>query len=455
MRLVRTLGNWLLRLMIAPIGLVGVLLFALYVGVRGQHQGKKRIVFGPTPLVSYRYWSEALRSGGFDASTLVYESFEVNNDADFIRYTDSAPKKTDGFSRRQYAKFVQDYVVFAKCLVRYDVFHHTFRGGFLGNTLIWRAEAYLLRLARKKTVVIAYGSDVYMYSRLANFSVRHATLAIAPEAARKERAVAARVNYWTRNADIIVAGFILAGLSRWDIMVPNSLCIDERRWVPKRVYAKGDGIGDKVVVLHTPNHRLIKGTEFLIAAVERLKRSGLKVELMLLEGVHNEEVRRVMRDEADILVEQIIDSGSGLSGIEGMASGLPVMVSLHDEHAKAFRRYSFFGECPVVSTCPETLEEDLRVLIGNPHLREELGRVGRAYVEKYHSRAAAVRLFGEIYRYLDGEPVDLRNFYHPLLRKDAAEHTPVRSPLVDNRLPRPLASGGIEARDSDYPPPSR
>lgn len=39
-----------------------------------------------------------------------------------------------------------------------------------------------------------------------------------------------------------------------------------------------------IVVGHMPNHRGVKGTEFLIDAIERLKSEGVKVELLLIEG---------------------------------------------------------------------------------------------------------------------------------------------------------------------------
>ena len=138
-------------------------------------------------------------------------------------------------------------------------------------------------------------------------------------------------------------------------------------------------------VLHAPNHRGVKGTEFLIDAVEQLQSEGLPVELVLLERVPNETVRQAMQ-EADILADQFVCPGYGLAAIEGMASGLPVLCNLEREDAtRLFRLYSFLGECPIVSTLPETLVEKLRALVTDPSLRHALGQAGRTYTEKYHS----------------------------------------------------------------------
>ena len=192
-----------------------------------------------------------------------------------------------------------------------------------------------------------------------------------------------------------------------------------------------------VKVIHTPNHRGVKGTEFLFQAVEELKAEGLLVELLLVEKRPNDEVKRLMVEEADILAEAFLFTGYGMSGIEGMASGLPVLANLeHEAYTRVFRRYSYLNECPILSTTPETLKENLRVLVTNPDLREELGRAGRRYAEKYHSDETAQYMFGAVYdRIWFGKDVDLMNLFHPLKSEYNHRTPPVEHPLVDNRLP--------------------
>ena len=189
-------------------------------------------------------------------------------------------------------------------------------------------------------------------------------------------------------------------------------------------------------MLHTPNHRGFKGTEYLVDAVERLRGEGLNLELTMLEGVPNSDVQAAMQ-QVDIHAEQFLATGYALSGIEGMASGLPVLANLeHDAYTRVFRRYGFLDECPILSTTPETLAGNLRLLVKNPELREELGRAGRAYAEKYHSYAMAQYMFGAVYdRILDGKDVDLINLFHPL-KSEYSRRTPrVSHPLVESRLP--------------------
>jgi len=146
-------------------------------------------------------------------------------------------------------------------------------------------------------------------------------------------------------------------------------------------------------------------------------------------------VRQTM-PEMDILAEQFIASIYALSGIEGMACGLPVLVNLESEpHTRPFRRYSYLDECPAVSTSPETITANLRRLVTDPALRETLGRAGREYVEKYHSFSTAQYMFGAIYRkILDGDDVDLMRLFHPLTSPYVTATPRIVHPLIESHL---------------------
>jgi len=274
-----------------------------------------------------------------------------------------------------------------------------------------------------------------MFSRIADPSVRNAMLLSYPAASKKEREIERRVRYWEKNADVIVMGFTMDGTGRWDVPSGNMVCIDPDQWVTGRG-SDADGQSVPVRVLHAPNHRGAKGTEFIIESIEALKREGLAVELLLAERLPNEEVRRLMQ-EVDILADQLILPGYGLNAIEGMASGLPVIANLEDRlSVNVFRRYSFLGECPIVSASPESFVHVLRALVMNSTLRKEIGQAGRAYVEKYHSYTSAQYLFGSIYkRLLNGESIDLNNLYHPLKSPYVRDQARVRHPLIENQLP--------------------
>jgi glycosyltransferase involved in cell wall biosynthesis len=141
------------------------------------------------------------------------------------------------------------------------------------------------------------------------------------------------------------------------------------------------------VVLHAPNHRAIKGTEHLLAAIRDLQAEGLRIRLELLEKRSNEEVRETMRS-SDIVVEQLI-AGYALFGIEGMAAGKPVLSNL--SWVPPEMRNEPLEECPIVDAGEATLRENLRALAEDPARRRALGQAGREFVMRYHSLEAMGR----------------------------------------------------------------
>jgi hypothetical protein len=202
------------------------------------------------------------------------------------------------------------------------------------------------------------------------------------------------------------------GFGRWDALPFNSLVIDLEEWMP----TERDWNSDELVVAHAPNHRGFKGTEFIIEAVETLQAQGEKIRLRLIEGMSNSKVRDVLCTEAHVLVEQLISTGYGMNGVEGLASGVVVVSNLEDNRVMVpMRRWSFARECPIVSASPETIEDVLRELLNNRSYCAELGIKSRAYAEKFHSREAFVEFYAAIDRFLWAGGDSLINFFHPLL----------------------------------------
>ena len=438
----------LITLVVVPFVLSVILIVALVCRVTQNTEKPPRLVWGPIPAISNKYWSRALAKKGLFSKTLMFSYYSsINKRDDFdlyvleiIRWPLLDKLSLLGKLFEQFRRSLQlttPYISFVYALANFDIFHHPYSGGFLGLTSLWRLEAFFLKLAKKKVVVLTYGADYHMYSRIVDTSLRHGLLLSYPVAAREEDRIRARVSYWTKHADAVIPGFQIDGLGRWDVLPFSHVTTDTAQWRLKDSYSGHDGTNSTVKVIHTPNHRGVKGTEFLLKAVEELREEGLKVELILVERMPNEEVRRLMAEEADILAEQFIATGYGMNGIEGMASGLPVLANLeHEAYTRVFRRYSYLNECPILSTTPETIKENLRVLVTNPELREELGRSGRRYAEKYHSEETASYMFGAVYEKIwFGKDIDLMNLFHPLKSEYNHHRALVEHPLVENKLP--------------------
>jgi hypothetical protein len=162
---------------------------------------------------------------------------------------------------------------------------------------------------------------------------------------------------------------------------------DGRRYAPKFPEPRD---GKPVRIVHAPNHRMFKGTRFLEEAVAALRTEGVNVELVLVERVPNAQALEIYRT-ADIVFDQCLVGFHGYFALESLALGKPVMCFIRKP-----REYLLApDECPIINVQSSTLREDIRGLVTEPRRLTEIGRRGRAYIEKYYSLSAfAERLRG-------------------------------------------------------------
>lgn len=411
-----------------------------YASLRKEAQkngSNPRIVFGPIPILNIKYWSESLKSAGLDSSTLMQEFYSINKKEDYDGYFDDIVR-THLTSIPQFIKNnFEDYVVLDYLLKNKDIVVIPF-SGFFNNKI---DEAFFYKKFGIISVVIPYGGDFWLYSNITDNSYKYGLMANYPDAAKNEHLVREQVEYWNKNGDCVVIGSLIDGATRWDSFPFSLLSIDMEQWKPQKKYRMANGKDETVKIVHTPNHRYIKGTEFLITAVDRLKKEGIKVELILLEKVPNDKVRQVLCEEADILVEKLTYCVYGLSGAEGMAAGVAVVSNLENEIiTRPFRRYSFLDECPLVSATPENVCEYLKVLITNPEFRNIIGSKGREFMEKYHSYEMFACFFKKVIsKHWFLELTDLANYFHPLNPDSYNRRSPlIEHPLIENRIPAEL-----------------
>ncbi len=100
----------------------------------------------------------------------------------------------------------------------------------------------------------------------------------------------------------------------------------------------------------------------------------------MLTGVSHEEVVTLMRS-ADVVVDQLIGGNIGLTALEAMALGKPVVSYVRDPA----RFLADPESCPVINANPDTLHDVLRGLVEDPSGLPALGRASREYVERHHS----------------------------------------------------------------------
>lgn len=146
-------------------------------------------------------------------------------------------------------------------------------------------------------------------------------------------------------------------------------------------------------IIHASNHRMFKGTNFLIKVVEELKSEGSNIELILVEGIPNNEAIKIYKS-ADIIFDQCLIGFHGYFAIESMALGKPVMCFIRKP-----KKYLLHPEeCPIINVHINTLKNELRRFEKERTLLREIGIKSRRYVEKYYSLEAFSARLRKIYK---------------------------------------------------------
>lgn len=363
-----------------------------------------RIWHGPQPLHAIRYMVAADRHAGYPSRSVVLTEKQVKThdlvtrgDFDLVIRSESLPWQD------------LHWLALIDLLLRADVWVTYFDGLFFNvadrrkNELAFR----LIRAAGIRIVVTAHGSDIIRldvphgrYDWIGRMQRDYPTWDFAAQTPVSKT----RLDHFCRHADLVLPGDpLMATLvgARNDLLI-KPYPIDTEELQP--VVSAPSGV---VKIIHAPNHRFVKGTDFLIAAVEQVQARGFRCELVLIERMARSEALRRFA-EADIIADQFCMGGWAQFALEGMALGKPVLTYLDREHLE-----NRLFNLPVVNATPENLPEVLAVLIELEELRRRLGTVSRAAVERYQSIPALAEVWDRIYRHLWwGKPLDLTGTAH-------------------------------------------
>jgi glycosyl transferase family 1 len=380
-RLRATLPIRLLSAVVPALALVALTGLALAERLRTTwrrlRRRRPRLVWGPSAILNIKYWSEAMRARGYESLTCVDVPATITAREDFDLV------KSDFLGEGPLSDRLRSYAMFAWALRNGDVHMKFFDLGFLRFTPLQWLEYPLCRLAGKKMIVTPYGGDIAVAGHLGQFE--EATFADYPELPGQAELFKRRILHTLKWADLSVRSLTIGFMPTWDAVCVSMVGIDTGLWPEVGPASDSAGRDGEVVVVHAPNHRRIKGTEFLERAVEDLRRDGLDVRLQVLEGRSNEEVRGAVLG-SDIVADQFL-GGYGLFALEGMAAGKPVLSALdwlRDDVSSALGQ----SRCPIVNTSTERLRDDVRRLVTDPELRRELGHQGRDFVMRRHSYEA-------------------------------------------------------------------
>ena len=160
------------------------------------------------------------------------------------------------------------------------------------------------------------------------------------------------------------------------------------------------------VIVHAPSNYIVKGSKYILEAVERLKKK-YSFEFILVEHKTQQEALEIYK-KADIVIDQLFAGTYGVFSVEAMAMGKPVIAYLSQESQDTFPT-----ELPIVSADINHVETAIERLLKDGELRNRLGVLGRQYAENYHDSRKTAKVQQDLYL----------GKYAPVPTREAFEYT--------------------------------
>lgn len=365
--------------------------------VISQHrmqQGELKSLWGVTPIVNLSAGVAADRLLGLTSCSVVFTTYHTSSNFDYT----FAKLQERVITERGEDLFLFRWLFLIWALINFDIFHlYNDRGliepaGGYGSPSFGIAiqEMDLYRRAGKRLYTYAYGADHRTREKtlaLGNWTFCSECPEIGAFCVCDDVGGAAMLKAIGERATAVVAHGLAMKLIPGAINIPY-LAVDSRKLSPRQ---SSNRRADKFIVGHFPNHGYFKGTKYLEQAIGGLKAEGYEVELLLLSGKPQEDILRAMR-EIDVLVDQLVSGSFGLTSVEAMAIGCPVICYLHDEVAVADRE-----SCPIIEANPNTIKDVLRNLISDRARLAAATEAGPRYVERNYSIEALSGHLAKLY----------------------------------------------------------
>ena len=363
--------------------------FPLYffLAIISRFTKKDKVGFGPEPLINNVHHKKALSLYGIKTETFVNHIYWLSDDFDII------------------IKRSLSYIYFIYCLFSYKAIFFYFNGGLLSfaypnNIFLKKTEPLLLKVAGIKIIMIPYGGDVQNFNAHNDVVYKYAYITDYPTFVKKQmKYIENRVKLWTKYAHWIIAGCDWVNyLPYWDTLMLAHFSVDNNKWFPIETI-----IPDKfdktrpLRILHAPNHKAIKGTDFIEKTIAELQAENYPIEYSLVQKVPNDKLVSIVQN-ADIVIDQLIIGWYGIFALEAMSCKKPVFIYINPELERMYIMAGLLelNELPCVKSDHNTLKTNIINMIDNPSQIGEIGTKSYDFVNKHHSLEYVGKVFSDI-----------------------------------------------------------
>lgn len=261
----------------------------------------------------------------------------------------------------------------------FDIFHFHFGLSLMSD----HSDLALLKQSGKKMFMHYWGSDIRCLSEARKLNK------YVKVKSENEEVIKRRLNDVSQYIDHCIVGdaelYEYAKNYFKQVSIVRT-AIDLQKYMP----VEPKQSNQKLLIVHAPTSPEIKGSPYILQAVEKLK-SKYDFEFQLIQNMPHEEAKTYYR-KADIIIDQILIGSYGLLAVEAMAMAKPVITWISE-----FMQDKYPAELPIQSANPDTIASVLENLIVDKNLREECGIKGRKYVEKYHDMDVVAKELTKLY----------------------------------------------------------
>lgn len=138
---------------------------------------------------------------------------------------------------------------------------------------------------------------------------------------------------------------------------------------------------DKLTICHAPTKRYLKGTEYVLKAVNELK-VKFDFDFILIENKPHEEVLKIKEQKCDVLVDQLTDFGGfgyGMNSMECLSMGIPSITYLNPQYEEFLKIH------PFINANKDNIKEVLEKILTNPKMLLKKSAESRRWVVKEHN----------------------------------------------------------------------
>lgn len=323
-------------------------------------ESKLKILNGTMEIANQaNVYTTKLREMGYQAFSLNYYPTYLKYDADFVFNIWS-----QSYDRERLINIVS-YMI-----SEFDIFHFHF-----GTSLMLNNEDLpLLKRLNKKVVMHHWGSDVRTFSKALEISK------YVKVKNRNEDEIKRKLKLLSK----YISHCIVSDYEMFQYVNPyyEKIYIIPQAIDIKKYSCKADTTKDtkdkKLLIVHAPTSPLIKGSDYIIAAINELKQK-YDFDFQLIRGMLHEEAKSIY-SQADLIIDQLLIGSHGLLAVEAMAMGKPVICWISD-----FMKDKYPDNLPIISANPENIKTVLEGILINPNSLSDLGQKGRRYVESQHN----------------------------------------------------------------------